>query len=211
MLRLEQRVLPLQLLEASALLFEPRRHHGLGPASQSPIPQILPPLRQHERVDLERARHGLHLEPRLLAELHRRDFELCTVLLNLPRPRPRHRHLPVVREKCLQNRVTFPGQVQLLVRSRDAEAGASTTRRNAANSPEGSQSTTHPARTTAEVPGSTGAICAHVGAANPTSTRVPLANSKCRAQSAPYETSLHSGRTSSPAGHAICLGQSPAR
>src|SRR5881397_1292815 len=85
MLRLE-RVFPLQLLETLTLALESWQRHECGATAQAAIPEIFPPLRQHERVNLERSRHGLHLQPRLLAQSYRRDFELRTVPLNLPGP-----------------------------------------------------------------------------------------------------------------------------
>lgn len=86
MLRLEQRVFPLQLLQTPTLATQYGRSNDAGSASKSTVSEILPPLRQHERVDLECMRHDLHLKAGLLAQLHRRDFELRAVLLNLPRP-----------------------------------------------------------------------------------------------------------------------------
>src|SRR3990172_7887177 len=57
---------------------------------QPPVTHLLPPLRQHERVDVQRRRHRLHLEPRLLAQPYCRHLELPAVGSDLPRPCSRH-------------------------------------------------------------------------------------------------------------------------
>ena len=61
-------------------------------AAQLAVAHLLAPPRQHERVNVQRRRHRLHLEPRLLAQPHRGQLELEAVLPDLPQPWARHRH-----------------------------------------------------------------------------------------------------------------------
>ena len=49
------------------------------PSDQS-VAHVLPPLGQHERMDLQHSGDGLHLNPRLLTQSHRGQLELVTVL-----------------------------------------------------------------------------------------------------------------------------------
>ena len=64
MLLLEQDVRPLQLLQPPNL--PQRRHpHVSRRAAQHPLAHLLAPLRQHERVNVQRGGHCLDLKPRL--------------------------------------------------------------------------------------------------------------------------------------------------
>lgn len=55
-------------------------------APQHSIAYLLAPLRQHERMNIQRRCDRLHLNPRLLAQPHRRQFERETLLADLPWP-----------------------------------------------------------------------------------------------------------------------------
>ncbi len=94
MLLLQESVLALQLLQSLDLTFA--RHlasprFGLqAPGSEASLTELLPPAGKHERVDVERIGHGLHLDPGPMTELHRRALELDSVLLRLLRARSAH-------------------------------------------------------------------------------------------------------------------------
>ena len=83
-------LLEYKLLQPAALPLQGDRRHSARCSPQTAVADILPPLRQHERMDLKRMRHRAHLKSRQLAELHRRNFELRAVLLNLARSGSRH-------------------------------------------------------------------------------------------------------------------------
>jgi len=89
MLLLEQGVRPLQLLQPPDLAR--CRHPQLPPPpAQYPVAHLLAPLRQHERMNVQRRRHRLHLDPGLLTQPHRRQLELPAVCSHLPWACPRH-------------------------------------------------------------------------------------------------------------------------
>ena len=91
MLLLELGVLPLEGLELGDL---PCRPGGRGlprlPA-QPAVTRVLPPLGQHEGVDLERRGDGLDLDPPLLTQANRGQFELVAVLPDGSWPGSGHR------------------------------------------------------------------------------------------------------------------------
>src|SRR5262245_23735440 len=83
---------------------------------QTPFPELLPPPRQHERVDVERVGDRLHLDPWPMTQLHRRALELDPVLLRLLRARSAHLTPPLVRWKCLLYRGKIRVQLRPVVR-----------------------------------------------------------------------------------------------
>lgn len=60
-----------------------RQRFRSSPA-ESAVPQILSPLRQHERVDLQRSGDRLHLHPWLLTQANGRELKLVAVLPYCP-------------------------------------------------------------------------------------------------------------------------------
>jgi hypothetical protein len=57
-----------------------------GATADEPFPHILPPLGQHEGMDLQRGSDRLDLQSRLLTVSDRRQLELIAVLPNCPWP-----------------------------------------------------------------------------------------------------------------------------
>ena len=111
MLLLEQGVLRLEPRELSqrALLTRLRslNHPRLDPASA----HLAAPLRQHERVDLERLGNVLHPHPIQLRQLHRLELELRAVAPQFARTLDRgHLTSSSVRSECLLYRVKIPGR-----------------------------------------------------------------------------------------------------
>ena len=51
--------------------------------AQAAVARVLPPLREHEGVDLERGRDGLHLDPGLLTQPDRGELKLVAVAWTL--------------------------------------------------------------------------------------------------------------------------------
>ncbi len=83
MLLLELRIGALHGLESGDLA---RRAGGRGfaePPAEGALPHVLPPFREHERVDLERGGDALHLEPGLMTEANGRQLELGAIAPNL--------------------------------------------------------------------------------------------------------------------------------
>lgn len=77
------------LLKCLELLELPRwAAFGGGPSSpsQQAIAYILSPLRQHERVNLQRGRHTLYLNSWLPAETNSGQLELVSVAVNSAGP-----------------------------------------------------------------------------------------------------------------------------
>ncbi len=66
---------------------------GARPRSR-PVPHVLPPLRQHERMNRQRGGDRLHLDPRLLTQSHGRELELLAVPAHRTRSRSRHPDTP---------------------------------------------------------------------------------------------------------------------
>src|SRR5437867_4393809 len=95
MLLLQERMRALERLEPADLPRRGQVHRHPLPA-EDPVAHFLPPSRLHERMNVERGRHRLHLHPALPAEAHRGQLELRTVLLDLLRTGARHRHLPLL-------------------------------------------------------------------------------------------------------------------
>src|SRR5256885_1324559 len=79
-----------------------RRHVDRRPMlpPQLPLAHLLPPPREHERVNVEGRGNRLHLYPALPTQPHGGELELRTVFLNLLRTRPGHSTLPSVRGRC---------------------------------------------------------------------------------------------------------------
>src|SRR5215471_5036378 len=113
-------MLALQLLQSPDLAgawssrSAPSRFGGLR--SQAPFPKLLPPARQHERVDVEGLGDGFHLNAWSVTQLHGRALELDPVLLRLLRARSAHLTPPIVRWKCLLYRGKIPRRLQAAVR-----------------------------------------------------------------------------------------------
>ena len=84
MLLLQQRMGLLERLELRDLARGTWWRARRRPPADEALPHILPPLRQHERMDLQRSGDGLHLQPRLLTEPDRRELKLVAVLPYCP-------------------------------------------------------------------------------------------------------------------------------
>jgi hypothetical protein len=82
MLQLQARMRPLERLELFEFSHGAGRWSGPGASSQGADADILPPLRQHEGMDLECCRHGLHLNPGLLTQANGGQLELVRVAAN---------------------------------------------------------------------------------------------------------------------------------
>ena len=72
-------MLALECLESRQLARRPDRRRFRSTAVQAPLARVLLPLREHERVDRERGRDRLHLNPRLLTQADGRQLELVTI------------------------------------------------------------------------------------------------------------------------------------
>ena len=70
----------LERLELGNLTRRARRGRRGQLAHDPPLAHITAPPGQHERVDLERAGHGLDLHPRLLAQADGAELERIAVL-----------------------------------------------------------------------------------------------------------------------------------
>src|SRR5438034_10468592 len=102
MLLLQKRMVATERLESADLPRRRQAYHGHALPTQQAVPRLLPPPRQHERMNVERGGDRLHLHPTLPAEAHRSQLKLGTVFLDLLRTGARHKTPPVVRWKCLQ-------------------------------------------------------------------------------------------------------------
>ena len=69
-----------------------RRLHR--PSADDPVADVLPPLRQHEGMDLQRGRDRLDLHAGLMTETNRRLLKLVGVLVQLARSGLWHMELP---------------------------------------------------------------------------------------------------------------------
>ena len=70
------------LLERLQLFDLPHRSGGrrrVSPSAEDPVARILPPLGQHEGMDLQRIGDRLHLHPGLPTQSDRRQLELVAV------------------------------------------------------------------------------------------------------------------------------------
>jgi hypothetical protein len=83
-LLLQLGVLPLELLQVSDLSRRPRWRRFRGPAAQATGFGLLPPLGQHEGMNLERGSDSLHLNPRLLTQANGGELKLVAVPIDLP-------------------------------------------------------------------------------------------------------------------------------
>ena len=84
MLLVQERVRLLERLQLRDLAGGARWRCLRSTAADEAFPHILPPLGQHEGMDLQRRRNGLDLQARLLTEPHRRQFKLVAVLPDRP-------------------------------------------------------------------------------------------------------------------------------
>src|SRR3954453_15807039 len=90
MLLLELRVLPLEHLELSDLSRGSGRWRFVGSSSQAAVLHVLPPLRDHEGMNLERGSDGLHLNPGLLTQVNGGELKLVGIPSDVTRSRSRH-------------------------------------------------------------------------------------------------------------------------
>src|SRR5512145_311749 len=94
MLLLQESMLALQLLQSPDLALTWRlASPGFrleAPRPKASFTELLPPTREHERVNVECISDRFHLDPRPMTELHRRALELNPVLLRLLRARSAH-------------------------------------------------------------------------------------------------------------------------
>src|SRR5437867_9668230 len=89
--------------------------HGHSLPAEDPVTHFLPPPRQHERMNVERGGHRLHLHPALPAEAHRGQLELRTVFLDLLRTGTRHRHLLLLGGSVYKSKGGFPASFKRLL------------------------------------------------------------------------------------------------
>jgi hypothetical protein len=83
-------VLSFERLELRNLSDWSTRRSLLRPSSQAAFLRVLSPLREHERMNLERRRDGLHLNPRLLTQANSGELKLVTVPMNFSWAGPWH-------------------------------------------------------------------------------------------------------------------------
>src|SRR2546422_11438278 len=102
MLLLQEGMGALERLESADLSRWWQLYCRRPPSAQHSVAHLLPPPRQHERMNVECRGDRLHLHPPLTTQPHRREFELRTVFLNSLRTGTRHIHLRLVKSKCLQ-------------------------------------------------------------------------------------------------------------
>src|SRR6266571_1596715 len=114
MLLLQERMRALERLEPTDL---PRRGHLHRPPlpAEDPGAHFLPPPRQHERMNVERGGHRLHLHTTLPTEAHRGQLELGAVFLDFLRPCARHRHLPLLGGSVYKSEGGFPASFERLL------------------------------------------------------------------------------------------------
>jgi hypothetical protein len=84
MLRFELGVLPLERLQLRDLSRGPLWRRFRGTPAQSTSFGLLPPLGQHEGMNLQRGRDGLDLNARLLTQPNRGELKLVAVPIDLP-------------------------------------------------------------------------------------------------------------------------------
>jgi len=84
MLLFEFRILPLERLQLRDLASWARRRCFRWSSAESTVFQVLPPLREHEGVNLECGGDGLHLNPRLLTQANGCELKLVAVSVDLP-------------------------------------------------------------------------------------------------------------------------------
>ena len=85
MLLLEERMLALECLESRQLARRPDRRRFRSTAVQAPLARVLPPLREHERVDRERGRDRLNVNAGFLTQPDGGELELIAVAPYGPR------------------------------------------------------------------------------------------------------------------------------
>src|SRR5258705_929796 len=90
MLLFQLGVLPLEHLELRNLPSRTRRRRFRGSSSQPTLLRILPPLREHERMDLKRGSDGLHLNPGLVTQANGGELKLVGVASDFPGPSSWH-------------------------------------------------------------------------------------------------------------------------
>ena len=99
MLLFEERMRPQEGLKS----FHLSRRWRLDPLCQRDattehsVPNLFPPARERERVNLESVSDRLNLDSFQLTQLHRLELELQAVALHLLGARPRHETPPIVR------------------------------------------------------------------------------------------------------------------
>ncbi len=82
MLLVQEGVRFLERLQLRNLASGARRRRVRGSTAEPAITRVLPPLRQHKGMNLQRGGHRLHLQSRLLTEPDGGEFELVAVLPN---------------------------------------------------------------------------------------------------------------------------------
>src|SRR5882762_6117672 len=96
--------------------FRQTQASGLGRRLELAFSIVLLPLREHERVDVQRMRHVLRLDLRVIGQLDRLNLELKRVAMNLLRPNwCCHDTSSIVRSRCPLYRMRFPVRVRARV------------------------------------------------------------------------------------------------
>ena len=85
MLLLKERVFALELLQPRQFACLRGRRRRRGGAPQPALARVLPPLREHERVDRERGRDRLHVNAGFLTQPDGGELELIAVAPYGPR------------------------------------------------------------------------------------------------------------------------------
>jgi hypothetical protein len=101
-------VLSFERLELRNLSDWSTRRSLLRPSSQAAFLRVLSPLREHERMNLERRRDGLHLNPRLLTQAHRSELKLVAVASNFPWPGSWHNTSALLGESVHESGASSP-------------------------------------------------------------------------------------------------------
>src|SRR3972149_5070800 len=88
-----------------------RQAHSSGPGRRLELAFaiVLLPLREHERMDVQRVSHVLRLDLRVIGQLDRLNLELKRIAMNLLRPNwCCHDTSSIVRSRCPLYRMRFP-------------------------------------------------------------------------------------------------------
>src|SRR3990172_12962213 len=89
--------------------FRQAQSSGLGRRLELAFAIVLLPLREHERMDVQRVSHVLRLDLRVIGQLDRLNLELKRIAMNLLRPNwCCHDTSSIVRSRCPLYRMRFP-------------------------------------------------------------------------------------------------------
>src|SRR3990167_5944523 len=103
--------------------FRQAQSSGLGRRLELAFAIVLLPLREHERMDVQRVSHVLRLDLRVIGQLDRLNLELKRIAMNLLRPNwCCHDTSSIVRSRCPLYRMRFHIGVRPAVMGRGAAA-----------------------------------------------------------------------------------------